>query len=535
MTSGTMRQRRRRGNAVFEILIVVAIIALLNLLSLRFFTRADLSEGKLFSVSESTKQVVRDLDDIVNIKVYFSKALPPYLTTHIREIKDLLSEYRAYGGRNVVVVWEDPADDPEMAQRVQGMGIPPVQLNIVAKDKAEVMTVYLGMAVLFEDRQEVIPVVQSSANLEYELTSAILKVSNKEQKTIGFLTGHGEPDINEGLETVRKALEKQYVVRPVEIVPGAALPVDVNTLVIVGSTGITDWDRFAIDQFVMKGGQVFFLLNRVDVPEGSLTAAPAETGLETLLAHYGAMLNPDMVVDVSCGNATFSTGYMRYTLPYPLWPKVVKTGFDKDSPITNQLEQAVFPWTSSIDITRGEDAFTEKVVLARSTERAWSELGQFDLNPQRQFIPLSTPGERNLAVLLGGSFDSYFSGREIPVHADTAGMWQGEPVLKSPETRIVVIGNARMIGSDFIAQYPENRIFFMNIVDWLTLGESLIGIRSRTVTSRPLKEVGEGGKATIRFLCTFGIPIILIIWGLLRRYTRRSRGCGLPDAGGTPG
>jgi len=430
MRGGAVRQRRRRGNTVFEILIVVAIIALANLLSLRFFTRADLSEGKLFSVSESTRQVVRDLDDIVNIKVYFSKELPPYLTTHIREIRDLLSEYRAYGGRNVVVTWEDPADDPETAQRVQGMGIPPVQLNIVAKDKAEVMTVYLGMAVLFEDRQEVIPVVQSSSNLEYELTSAILKVSNKEQKTIGFLAGHGEPDINEGLETVKNALEKQYVVRPVEIVPGASVPADVNTLVIVGSTGLSDWDRFAIDQFLMKGGQVFFLLNRVDVQEGSLAAVPAETGLETLLAHYGAMLNPDMVVDVSCGNATFSTGYMRYTLPYPLWPKVVRTGFDQDSPITNQLEQAVFPWTSSIDVTRGEDAFTEKVVLAKSTERAWSEIGQFDLNPQRQFIPASTPGERNLALLLGGSFDSYFSGKAIPVHEDTAGIWQGEPGLE---------------------------------------------------------------------------------------------------------
>jgi hypothetical protein len=209
---------------------------------------------------------------------------------------------------------------------------------------------------------------------------------------------------------------------------------------------------------------------------------------------------------------------------------VVKSGFDQESPVTNQLEMAVFPWTSSIDITRGDDVFTEKVLLAKTTERAWSELGQFDLNPQRQFVPTSTPGERNLAVLLGGSFESYFSGKAIPVDEDTAGIWQGEPVLKSPETRIVVIGNARMILSDFIAQYPENRIFFMNIVDWLTLGESLIGIRSRTVTSRPLKEVGEGGKATIRFLCTFGIPIILIIWGLLRRYARRSRrGYSGPD------
>jgi ABC-type uncharacterized transport system involved in gliding motility auxiliary subunit len=114
-------------------------------------------------------------------------------------------------------------------------------------------------------------------------------------------------------------------------------------------------------------------------------------------------------------------------------------------------------------------------------------------------------------------------------------MWQGEAILKSPESRIVVIGNARMIGSDFIGQYPENRIFFMNIVDWLTLGESLIGIRSRAVTSRPLDEIGESGKAMIRFVCTFGIPIVLIIWGLLRRFTRSSRRRGLPGVGGTPG
>jgi ABC-type uncharacterized transport system involved in gliding motility auxiliary subunit len=220
---------------------------------------------------------------------------------------------------------------------------------------------------------------------------------------------------------------------------------------------------------------------------------------------------------------------MRYTLPYPLWPQVTKSGFDQESPITNQLERAVFPWTSSIDVIKGEDNFTDVVVLARSTERAWSEIGRFDLNPQRQFAPASTPGERNLAVLLSGSFDSFFSDREVPLEADTAGAWQGEPVLKSPETQIVVIGNARMLESDFIRQFTENRIFFMNIVDWLTLGDSLIGIRSRSVTSRPLREVGEGTKVTIRFLCTFGIPIVLIIWGLLRRYTRSRRSRGLPE------
>lgn len=186
-----MRSRNYRSGALFEIIIVIAIIALVNLLSLRFFGRADLTDGNIFSVSESTRDVVRDLDDIVNIKVYFSKKLPPYLTTLTRQVRDVLDEYRAYAGGNLVVDFEDPAADPETEQRVRSLGVPPVQLNIIEKDKAEVLNAYLGIAILFEDRHEVIPIVQNAANLEYELTSAIVMVASKEQKTVGFLTGHG--------------------------------------------------------------------------------------------------------------------------------------------------------------------------------------------------------------------------------------------------------------------------------------------------------------------------------------------------------
>ena len=95
-----MRRRNYGRDALVEVVIVIAIIALANLLSLRFFARADLTDGKLFSVSESTREVVRGLDDIVNIKVYFSKQLPPYLTTLTRQVRDMLDEYRAYAGRN---------------------------------------------------------------------------------------------------------------------------------------------------------------------------------------------------------------------------------------------------------------------------------------------------------------------------------------------------------------------------------------------------------------------------------------------------
>jgi ABC-type uncharacterized transport system involved in gliding motility auxiliary subunit len=101
--------------------------------------------------------------------------------------------------------------------------------------------------------------------------------------------------------------------------------------------------------------------------------------------------------------------------------------------------------------------------------------------------------------------------------------WGGIKLDTSPEIQIILVGNSRFPANDFLGQYPENRTFFLNAVDWLTLGDSLIGIRSRGVTTRPLKQIGERSKATIRFASTFGIPIVLIIWGLFLRYRRSSR------------
>jgi ABC-2 type transport system permease protein len=490
---------------------------------LRLFARADLSEGNLFSVSESTREVLSDLDDVINIKVYFSKKLPPYLATLTRGIRDMLDEYRAYAGKNLIISLEDPADDPETEQRVRSLGIPQVQLNIIEKDKAEVMNGYLGIAVLFADRKEIIPVVQSTVNLEYDLTSAIVKVTSKEQRTVGFLSQEGGPDIDDEYANIARSLEKQYVVKPVTTDGGQLIPGDVKTLVVAAPRALSAWDRFAADQFLMRGGSVLFLVEMIEIVEGTLTGVKVHTGIDSLLAHYGVVVRQDLVVDRTCASATFSTGFLTYTLPYPLWPMVVGRGFDADSPITNQLERAVLPWASSIEIEEAASESLEVSVLVRSSPQSWSEERQFRLDPQQSFTPMTETGSRDLAVLMTGRFGSYFMSKPVPIPEGSEEA-PDVPVLdRSQAAHIVVVGNSRFIQTDFLGQFPENSTFFLNAVDWLTLGDSLIGIRSRRVTSRPLKELGEQAKSTIRFASTFGIPIVLITWGLLRRYLRSGR------------
>jgi ABC-type uncharacterized transport system involved in gliding motility auxiliary subunit len=101
----------------------------------------------------------------------------------------------------------------------------------------------------------------------------------------------------------------------------------------------------------------------------------------------------------------------------------------------------------------------------------------------------------------------------------------GEParVDAGPETQMIVVGNSRFVQDGFLGQYPENRILFLNSMDWLTYGGDLIGIRSRAVTARPLKEIGEKSKATVRVASTLGVPVLVIGYGLARRHLRARR------------
>ncbi len=512
-----------------EVVILVAVLVLVNLLSLKFFVRADLTDGRIFSVSESTKRVLRGLDDIVHIKVYFSKRLPPYMAALRRQVRDILGEYQAYAGGNLIIDFEDPAESPEAEQRVRSLGIPQVQMNIIEKDKAEVVNGYLGMAVLYEDRKEVLPVVSSAVNLEYDLTSAITKVSMSEVKTVGFLKVNPDKDLSEVYRSWMDELRNEYDVREISVSDGGLVPEDVNTLVVAGPREASEWEAYAIDQFVMRGGCVLFLVDEMDILEGQLAAVRVETGMDSLLATYGVEVRPDLVVDLSAATATFVSGFVRFSLPYPLWPMVLKDNLDDVSPITNQLERVVFTWTSSIALREPAGGPVEVTVLAKSSEQSWSEERRLNLDPQQRFMPMTDTGPRNLAVLLKGSFQSHFAGRDIPpVIADDGSVKEAqapehERVERSPETQIVVVGNSRFVEQGYLSQYPDNRTFILNVIDWLTLGESLIGIRSRTVTSRPIREIGEGARGAVRFTATFGVPIAVVIWGLMRRRFRKRR------------
>ncbi|MFQ6043638.1 MAG: hypothetical protein ACE5PV_22520, partial [Candidatus Poribacteria bacterium] len=233
-----------------------------------------------------------------------------------------------------------------------------------------------------------------------------------------------------------------------------------------------------------------------------------------------------------------SAGGMRvsYSLPYPYWPKIIKQNFSQKSAITNQLESLVLPWTSSVEIVASEEGGVKAEELVKSTEHAWTVQGRYDLNPQQRFY--QTPSERKsypLAVELSGKFKSFYAGKEIPKvenddkkkSSSSENESERKTVEESKETKIIVVGNSNFIANNILGglggrQAEANMIFFQNLVDWLTLGEELINIRSRGVTDRPLKEnLSEATKSFIKFSCTLGVPIVIVIFAFVRFYMRK--------------
>ncbi|MFH0814279.1 MAG: Gldg family protein [Pseudomonadota bacterium] len=534
------------ANYFFQVVIILGFLILINFLSLRHFARVDLTENELYTLSEASKRVASNLDDIVNINCYFSKKLPPYLINVKQQVNDILDEYKAYAKGNVHIEFLDPEEDPTLTTKMRFMGIPQVQMNILEKDQATSTNVYMGIAVSYEDKQQVIPFIKDVDNLEYDLTSSVLKVTREEKKTVGFLSGHDEHDIYGDYSTVRKELEKQYDVEKVDVSQGKPVPTHINILVVAGPERLTERDKYELDQYIIKGGKVTFLMDIITIPEGTIQASYRESNLNDLLENYGVRVGKNLILDRYNVYITFQTGYTVIRTPYPFYPKIIKPGFDPDHPIVNQLESIVLPWVSALETLQDTHKDLQFTVLAKSSQYSWFQKGMYDINPTQQLMPPQTEDIKAypLAVLVRGKFKSFYAEKDVPpVEQPTEKTEATEPDAQPAETQsekpqtvkqceqenqLLVMSNSRFIENNFI-EHPGNLAFFLNTVDWFTWGNDLIGIRSVRTGDRPLPILSERQKTAIKFANILLVPILVAFFGVIRFFIRKKIKVTLQD------
>ncbi len=563
--------------SIVFVLIIFGFVAIANYIFSKKFVRLDLTENKMYSISSASKNLLKHLDDIVNIKVYFSKNLPPNLKKLEGDVKDVLSEFKAYGGKNLHLIWEDPSENEESKRKVKALGIPEIQMQTYEKDKAQVINGFLGLAVLYADKKEIIPVIQNLNNFEYDLAQCIMKVFRTETPKVAVLKtdtsmffdesmrmqmrGQLPPDpTKEKFKPIFEQLQQNYTVDLVDISDGKPINESYKTLIVPGGevSSFTERDIFEIDQFFMKGGNLIVLADAIKISmERGVNASVQYPLILKLIEHYGIKVEPSIVLDASCGQVQIpqQVGPFRMNVPvnYPYIAKILPNGFAKKNPAVSGLAQMILPWASPLtilvdmaDSTATEDKEKAKIIeatiLIQSSEKSWVETGRFNLNPQQDwntvFASKQEELERhNLAAYLTGDFESYYAGKSIPpkkepIPGDTSAMGQiqldkedtGREIIPSNSGRhLVVIGDSDFLTAQNAA--PGNIAFLLNIVDWLTLDENLIAIRSRSLVDRTIKndklDQGTSYASTIRYTNILLMPIILIIFGIIIFFKRR--------------
>jgi len=490
----------KKINSPALIIIVIGILIMVNFFSYNIFYRFDITENRDYSISQASKKAVASLKDIVNIKVYFSSNLPSQYLNLRQEVSDILDEYVSFAGGQVRVEFIDPGDDETTKQDLYMAGIPELQFNVLEKDKYQVVNGYLGLAVKYGEKSQVLPVVDSTHDFEYQITSAIKKITSDRLAKIGFWQGNGASPETANSAIISR-LNEVYDVAIVNFAADKKIPNNLDTLIIIGPReNFSDEELKAIDDFLIGGGSLVVLADGVTVSQG-LEAKANDTGLNKILAGYGAKLNNDLILDVNNGMASFSQGFVTFSTNYPYWPKVVKSGFDQNNIAVARLEGLVLPWASSISLDAQKTKDLKISILASSSERAMAVADNFQLSPQAEIA--NGPREKfNLAVSLAGEFTSAFS-------------------QSNGSGRLILVGDSDFISDNFLRNYPDNLVFLQNVVDSFSLGDDLIAIRSKGITERPLKEISEPVKAAIRYVNIFGLTVIVILFGLARYFLRR--------------
>lgn len=484
-----------RSQAGRRVIIATVLIALatLNLLSAHHFARIDLTENRLYTLSGATREILNGLDDIVTMRLYFTPDLPPELLILRRDVQDLLGEFKNHAEGKIQVEFHNPQENAVEEQKVQMMGIPPVEVNVIKQDKQEVTKVYLGMSIDFGAKQEILPLIQNVGNLEYQLTAGILKVTQAKKPEMGWW---GEGDKGPSFGLLQDYLKQRFAIRPIhEKTLDQLDPKEIPVLFFPVPEKLSAIELAAFQKYVEMGGKALLFIDRFEIGtgEGSLLPKPKANPLEEFLAGYGVTVEPDLVVDQSNAMATFTGGYISYHIPYPFWVQVRPEGFNRQIPFVADLNSLVLPWPSSFSVKTKEGV--EAKTLFETTELA-ARTGALDpsrpLDPQAAQIAFEEGqgGKQILGVLLNN--------------------------------QLIVAGTTRLIGDDFLQKFEANLVFVENALDIFSTGGELIGIRGKTLSRRPIAILSDAAKQTLRLAAILISPLLLVGLGALIYWRRKA-------------
>jgi len=550
---------------ITQLSIALIIIVLVGYISSFVFTRFDLTSEKRYTLSPTTQKFLSNLDDNIYIKVYLhGDDLPVRFKRMQKSIKELLDEFKVYAGNKLEYEFINPTANAdkkvrfEIYKQLYHKGISPIEAEEINDEgKTSQKMVFPSSLLIYKGKELGINLLKSDARfqpdgevnvnnsinaLEYEFTNGMRKLSIKKKRQIAFIEGHGELSELE-LVDISRIWAEYYDVRRGAIGGKTGVLDNFEAIVIAKPTrAFSENDKYVIDQYIMQGGKVIWLLDGAQVNidslerNGQVIAMPLSLNLEDQLFKYGVRINSNLIQDWNCAPIGLAkggdSGRPQINL-YP-WYYYPLIGLHSKHVISKYLDLVKVQYASSLD-TVGLSSEIKKTLLLKSSESSLltSVPNLINLNSIQKKKKRSdfTQKHKALAVLLEGKFESVFKNRTAQNQKNFK--------AKSEKTKMLVISGADLIRNEIAADgkpyplgferfsrrlYAGNSEFLLNAINYLCDDEGFMDVRSRELKIRLLNKKKVTAEKTFWQWLNVLLPAGSIgLLGLLVFYVRKKK------------
>ncbi len=543
-----------------NLLLLVIIVTLINFISFYNFFRKDLTDDKKHSISNASKKLLNELDDIVYFKVFLHGDIPIEYQSLQREIKYMLDEFRMYS-KYIEYDFIDPSAvqneeyQMQMYESLYQKGIQPIPHRKYENNKVEETWIFPGITTIYRNKEYSASIINNavSNNIDITINNSINKIENiltkclrqvtiNKKPKIGFINGHGEM-VNQSIISFKNEISEYYDIADVTI-NGQLIALDNLDCIIINhpTKYFSEKDKFIIDQFIMKGGKSIWIMNGTNASidslelKGESMALPlTEINLHDMMFNYGLRVNMDIVQDLQCDQIPIVTHIIQDQPQITLFPW---TFFPIISPndshiITKKIDPVRCQFPSSIDTLSNKLIKTVLLQTSNNTKinntPALISLENIDIQPNaKQF------NSRNLitSVLLEGEFKSVFSNRSHIIETDTKIDVQ---TISNPN-KMIVISDGQFIRNQFhknkalplgfdrnTGKIYGNNEFILNCIDYLMDNTAYIQIRSKNISMRLLNKSKMKNEKIFWKLFNLIGPILLISFFVFFMVLRRKK------------
>lgn len=491
--------------------------------------RIDMTRNDVYTISEVTEKTLRELKDIVTVRVFFSQDVESLKDIRQR-LKDKLRDMEAASGGNLQLVFPDMRIASEQ-KKAQSLGIREVEAQSFKAGEVTIKQCYQGLAVLYGGKYDTIPILAEDvlAGLEYRLVTMIKKLARENVTEVAIAVA--EQSQSNPMNPMQpqawrrtyaglyETLSQQYKVEWIDLTePNPVIDARFTSAVIIAPDTISEEALRAINAYVQAGRRAVIFTSGIQMfpAMGQLAAFSQRPEINKLLETWGLEVEIGAVRDyASC--SVFSFGG-PFGVIYPYGVKIVGGNFSEDNPAVGGARQAVLLWPAALKHTPAEGLTA--TVLMRTTEAAELIKDDLKVGPMElaQHMQKDRPFENKenlarhaLAYELKGHFPDYEN-----------------PAKKSEAAGIVaVIGTTFVINDDIRTQggnafLPRDTMNVVtNLVDYLSLGKDLIEIRMKAPVFTTARKLGPAATLGYQLAGLAFVPLLVIVYGIVR-YARRA-------------